>query len=116
MSDKIFEGKTHAEWLALRGKGGLIGCPPEKDIQRALLWFDNEDKKARHEIEESRFQTQLAESRRQGALTRLIAWLALVVSAGALVVSILRRDTPVSLPPTQFSPKATGSVTSGTSK
>ena len=80
MADDTFEGKTQAEWLALRSKADKpIGFFPfpETEIQRALLWFEEKDKKARIEIEERRFQTQLNETRRQGSATRRIAWFAL---------------------------------------
>ena len=92
MADSTFEGRTRAGWLALKGKAA-IGVPtpetPEK-IEMALLHFAAEDGKARHETEERRFQTQLTETQRQGSRTRLISWIALVISAGALAVAILR--------------------------
>jgi hypothetical protein len=110
MTEKTFEGKTRAEWLSFQGKGGKLGCPTEVDIHRAMLWFQAEDKKAQIEIEERRFQTQLDEAKRQGLLTRRVAWLALVVSAGALAVSMLKHDTPTlpqSVPtPQQMPPSA----------
>src|SRR6266566_9342694 len=92
--EKQFEGKMRAEWFALRGKSGL-GSQPDAKVEEALLWFASEDSKARHETEERRFQTQLTEMRRQGSLTRRIAWLALVVAACSLAISILTRYLPV---------------------
>jgi hypothetical protein len=88
MSEKTYKGHTQAEWLAWHGKGGKLGCPSEQEIHEADLYFAEQEKLARQEIEERRFQTQLDETRQQGSRTRLIAWLALLVSAGSVVVAI----------------------------
>jgi hypothetical protein len=89
MSEKLYKGKTHAEWLTFQGKGGKLGCPSELELHEAFLWFEAEDKKTRFEAEERRFQTQLDAAKRHGWWTRLIAGLAAALSAGSLVVAIL---------------------------
>jgi hypothetical protein len=117
MTEKTFEGKTRADWLALRGKGGMLGCPEEKDINRALLWFEEDDKKTTAEREDRRFQVRLDESRRQSSASRRIAWLALAVAAGSVAVSIVAlvlRPAPApfpSIPSQQPLPTATSQTT-----
>ena len=71
----------------------------ERVKEVARLDLEAQEKKARHETEERRFQTQLSEARRQGSLTRRISWIALGVSAGALAVSVASRVWPVSSAP-----------------
>jgi hypothetical protein len=104
MDEKEFEGKTRAEWLVFENKvgGSRLGCPSDTDIQRAILWFESEDKKPQIERDERRFQAQLDETKRQGSLTRLIAWLALVVSAASVIVAICALVSR-SAPPQQHS-------------
>jgi hypothetical protein len=89
MSETTYKGRTHADWLMFQGKGGKLGCPSEAEICEALLWYDAEDKRARFEAEERRFQTQLNEAKRHGWWTRLIAGVAATLSAGSLVVAIV---------------------------
>lgn len=87
MSEITFEGKTRAEWLAIRGKHVVLG-PNEAKKEEALLWFENEEKKARHETEERRFQGQLTEARQQASASRKIAWSAVAVSVVSVLVAI----------------------------
>src|SRR6266436_6610483 len=95
MNDETVEGKTRAEWIALRGKGDGYYGPPEKDIQRAILWFEEKDKKNSAEKEDRRFQAQLDESRRQGSLTRRIASGAVAVSVIGVLVHIWLHFHPI---------------------
>jgi hypothetical protein len=127
MSEITFEGKTHAEWLAIRGKHVVLG-PNEAKKEEALLWFENEEKKARHETEERRFQAQLTEARQQASASRKIAWSAVAVSVvsvlvavGSLVVAIfaLVRSSqsqppvlPLSQPASIAAPQATNAAPS----
>lgn len=89
MTEKTFEGKTHAEWIALRGNRGPYIAISQAKVEEAILWFEEQNKKSSQDIEERRFQTQLDESRRQAWWTRLIAVIAVAISAGSLVVAIL---------------------------
>jgi hypothetical protein len=127
MTEKTFEGKTKAEWLAIRANHPVFGLNPAK-IEDALLSFENEEKKARHETEERRFQTQLTEARQQASASRKIAWSAVAVSVvsvlvaiGSLVVAILALGRssqsrslvlPVSQPASIAAPQATNAAPS----
>ena len=113
MSEITFEGKTQADWLAIRGKHVVLG-PSEAKKEEALLWFENEEKKARLETEERRFQTQLTEASRH-------AWIAISISGGSLVVAILAflRSSqshppvlPLSQPASIAAPQATNAAPS----
>ena len=77
------------------------------------MWFDAEEKKARFEAEERRFQTQLDETKRHGLLTRRIAGLALLVSAasvGVAIVALNKPPQPSPQAPATLSPVPSASV------
>ncbi len=93
MDELKYSGKTKAEWLAPKGTpGGYWGSESQEKVNQALLYFDEQEKKSSQEIEERRFQTQLDEARRQGALTRRIALAALTVSVISVVLSECRKS------------------------
>lgn len=74
MDGKTFEGKTKAQWLALRDSPNEYFARKDK-VHEALLYFEVEEKKAQFDIEERRFHS-----------TRRIAWIALVISVISLFV------------------------------
>ncbi|MGA3144866.1 MAG: hypothetical protein ABSF10_17840 [Verrucomicrobiota bacterium] len=95
MDELKYNGKTKAEWLAQKdtqGQGHYWGSESQEKVNQALLYFDEQEKKSLQETEERRFQTQLDEARRQGALTRRIALAALTVSVISVVLSECRKS------------------------
>lgn len=116
MGEKKFEERTKAQWLALSDQkgGSRLGVPSPEKIHEALLWFAAEESNARHQTEERRLQTQLDETRRQGSATRRIAWFALAVSCGSLVVAtaaLALRPAPPQ-PASQSASQTTNAATS----
>jgi hypothetical protein len=103
MTDEKYKGRTQSEWRALRGGPSDYTHETATEIEAALLWFDKQDKKSRHDAEDRRFQIQLDEARRQGALTRRIALAAVVVAVISVLVGIWMHFHPIAPAPSATS-------------
>ena len=109
MSEKLFEGKTQAQWILLRSPSRDLDwkfAVSQLKVQEALLWFSEQDSAARIAREDSRFR-----------LTCLFAGLALVVSASSLFVSILALKRPphiATMQPQALAPTSTAAIQTAT--
>jgi len=82
MAEKSHLGKTRSEWLILQSRGGGFGEPSDAEIRKAVLWFEEDDRRE----EDQRFQTQLDDSRRGQRQT--VFWARIAAGLAALAVGV----------------------------
>jgi hypothetical protein len=91
MPEKTHQGKTRSEWLRLQRRGGGFGEPSDAEIYKAVLWFEEDDRKERSEqIEHLKSgQTDLKRSVDRLANPHWVLWATLVATAIAAIAGVI---------------------------